>query len=186
VVETGTLIARRNVGNSQHHQYPIFSDFDHAGSFTFRKAIRHSSPTILSGNLPADCTRSSRESFCSWRKRKLGRKSHAERHLEWDTFVSHFFEDTFSLKMNNKPHDLSQAVSYHTGQFPPGQLDYQALLEPLLNATDALARYDQILKGMHNSEIILAPFTSSPSVRISFPEESKNYSTSSPQVNLPS
>lgn len=30
-------------------------------------------------------------------------------------------------------------------------------MEPLLKATEALARYDQMLKGMHNSEILLAP-----------------------------
>lgn len=59
--------------------------------------------------------------------------------------------------MNDKQLDLSQAVSYHSGQFPPTQLDYTALMEPLLKATDALARYDQMLKGMHNSEIFLAP-----------------------------
>lgn len=59
--------------------------------------------------------------------------------------------------MNQKELDLNHAVSYHIGQFPPPGLDYQALIEPLLKATDALARYDQMLKGMHNSEILLAP-----------------------------
>jgi Fic family protein len=59
--------------------------------------------------------------------------------------------------MENKFLNLSEAVSYHAGQFPPGQLDYASLLNPLLDAADALARYDQVLKGMHNSEILLAP-----------------------------
>ncbi len=59
--------------------------------------------------------------------------------------------------MENKQPDLSQAVGYHTGGFPPDPLDYRAMIEPLLKATDALARYDQMLKGMHNSEILLAP-----------------------------
>ncbi|MFT6179990.1 MAG: hypothetical protein ACJAQT_003515 [Akkermansiaceae bacterium] len=59
--------------------------------------------------------------------------------------------------MSSKELDLKGAVSYHSGQFPPDQLDYSALMEPLLKATDSLARYDQMLKGMHNSEILLAP-----------------------------
>jgi len=51
----------------------------------------------------------------------------------------------------------SKAVQYHTGEFPPSRLDYAAFLPDLLEATDALARYDQMLQGMHNSEILLAP-----------------------------
>jgi len=53
--------------------------------------------------------------------------------------------------------DLSQAVQYHSGEFPPRSLDYSVFLPDLLEATDALARYDQMLQGMHNSEILLAP-----------------------------
>lgn len=59
--------------------------------------------------------------------------------------------------MKLKELDLSDAVLYHTGRFPPSDLNYGAFMEPLLRATDALARYDQMLKGMHNSEILLAP-----------------------------
>ncbi len=55
------------------------------------------------------------------------------------------------------PIDLSQAVHYHYNQFPPTQLNYQLYIEQLLRATDAIARYDQMLKNMHNSEILLAP-----------------------------
>ena len=53
--------------------------------------------------------------------------------------------------------DLSQAVSYHYGKFPPSQLDYEKFVPELLAATDAVARYDQMLKSMHNSEVLLAP-----------------------------
>lgn len=53
--------------------------------------------------------------------------------------------------------DVSQAVDYHYGVFPPRTFDTARVLEPLLGATDALARYDQMLKGMHNSKILLAP-----------------------------
>lgn len=53
--------------------------------------------------------------------------------------------------------DLSQAVHYHLGRFPPSSLDYARLMPGLLAATDALARYDQMLRTLHNSEIFLAP-----------------------------
>lgn len=53
--------------------------------------------------------------------------------------------------------DTSQAVHYHLGQFPPGPLDLVRLMPGLLAAASALARYDQMLRGMHNSELFLAP-----------------------------
>lgn len=53
--------------------------------------------------------------------------------------------------------DLSQAIHYHDNQFPPQQLNYPLYIEQLIRATDAIARYDQMLKNMHNSEILLAP-----------------------------
>lgn len=42
--------------------------------------------------------------------------------------------------------DFSQAVDYHYDRFPPKTLDYNRLMASLLSATDALARYDQMLK----------------------------------------
>ena len=53
--------------------------------------------------------------------------------------------------------NFDDAVQYHYNQFPPQSLDYALLMPSLLKATDALARYDQMLKNMHNSEILLAP-----------------------------
>lgn len=53
--------------------------------------------------------------------------------------------------------DLSEAIHYHYDQFPPKNLDFSVFLHQLLRATDAIARYDQMLKNMHNSEILLAP-----------------------------
>jgi len=53
--------------------------------------------------------------------------------------------------------NTSQAVNYHYGAFPPDKLELNRVLEALLQATDALARYDQMLKNMHNSDILLAP-----------------------------
>lgn len=53
--------------------------------------------------------------------------------------------------------DFSEAVDYHYDQFPPQVIDAGRLIMPLASASAALARYDQMLKGMHNSEILLAP-----------------------------
>lgn len=53
--------------------------------------------------------------------------------------------------------DLSEAVTYHYNEFPPVSLNYPIFLEAFGQATDALARYDQMLKTMHNTEIFLAP-----------------------------
>ncbi|WP_312917727.1 Fic/DOC family N-terminal domain-containing protein [Stenotrophomonas sp.] len=53
--------------------------------------------------------------------------------------------------------DLSQAVPYHLDKFPPRNLDLGYLMTPLVKATAALARYDQMMRGLHNSELFLAP-----------------------------
>jgi Fic family protein len=53
--------------------------------------------------------------------------------------------------------DFANSVHYHYEQFPPKNLNYVKIVNSLLKATDALARYDQMLKNMHNSEILLAP-----------------------------
>ena len=89
--------------------------------------------------------------------------------------------------------DLSQAVAYHTGGFPPSQLDYGAMIDPLLKATDALARYDQMLKGMHNSEILLAPLRNQEAVissrmegTISTMDEILQYQAEYPEDETPS
>lgn len=53
--------------------------------------------------------------------------------------------------------DLGNAVDYHYDRFPPTDIDYSRLARPLSAASAALARYDQMLSTMHNSEILLAP-----------------------------
>lgn len=53
--------------------------------------------------------------------------------------------------------NFEKAVDYHYDRFPPQQLDYGKFINELIKATDAIARYDQMLKNMHNSEILLAP-----------------------------
>lgn len=60
--------------------------------------------------------------------------------------------------------DLTEAVNYHYGKFPPTNIDLSAVIRPLAAAASALARYDQMLKGMHNSEILLAPLRSQEAV----------------------
>jgi hypothetical protein len=53
--------------------------------------------------------------------------------------------------------NLSSAVKYHYDCFPPQELDYGKLIHSLVAATEAISRYDQMLRAMHNSEILLAP-----------------------------
>lgn len=60
--------------------------------------------------------------------------------------------------------DLSESVDYHYDQFPPATLDYEQLSGPLTKAASSLARYDQMLRGMHNSTILLAPLRSQEAV----------------------
>lgn len=62
--------------------------------------------------------------------------------------------------MQHQALDLSQAVSYHYDKFPPGKIDLEKIMPALLAATDALARYDELLKFLRNSEILLAPLRS--------------------------
>lgn len=56
--------------------------------------------------------------------------------------------------------DLSHAVFYHDDKFPPQNIELTQFFNEILAATSALARYDQMLKTLHNSEILLAPLRS--------------------------
>lgn len=53
--------------------------------------------------------------------------------------------------------NFDKAVNYHYDRFPPKHLNYTKFINELIKATDAIARYDQMLKNIHNSEILLAP-----------------------------
>lgn len=59
--------------------------------------------------------------------------------------------------------NLENAVGYHYDKFPP-IIDYQKIVPSLIAASSALARYDQMLKNLHNSEILLAPLRSQEAV----------------------
>lgn len=54
-------------------------------------------------------------------------------------------------------YNIEDAVNYHYGKFPPIKIDYSIFINELLKATSALARFDQMLKTLHNNEILLAP-----------------------------
>ncbi|MGL4634352.1 MAG: Fic family protein [Beijerinckiaceae bacterium] len=60
--------------------------------------------------------------------------------------------------------DISGAVSYHYSQFPPQNVDYAKLTKALSRAAAALARYNQMLKSMHNGAILLGPLRSQEAV----------------------
>ena len=53
--------------------------------------------------------------------------------------------------------DTSTAVTYHYGAFPPPHINLDRIISRLLRATQALARYDQVLRSLHNTEFFLAP-----------------------------
>ena len=53
--------------------------------------------------------------------------------------------------------DSTQAVPYHYGAFPPRELLYGEILAPLAEAAGAIARYEQMLKGIHNARLFLTP-----------------------------
>ena len=78
-------------------------------------------------------------------------------HFAASTLSSNHVDDRIGEVMAIKPYDLTDAVSYHHGAFPPASLDYEVLLGPLEEAAASLARYDAKMSGMVNSELFLAP-----------------------------
>ena len=59
--------------------------------------------------------------------------------------------------MSLRESDSPQGVPYHYGAFPPNGLDYSSLVAPLAEAAASIARYEQMLKGLHNSRLFLTP-----------------------------
>jgi Fic family protein len=68
-----------------------------------------------------------------------------------------FMTSKTEILIHNTRYDSSSAVGYHYGGFPPQILDQTELLIPLADALTALTRYDTMLRGMVNSELLLAP-----------------------------
>ena len=53
--------------------------------------------------------------------------------------------------------DSSQVITYHYGAFPPSELNYSNIASPLAEAAAAIARYEQMLKGIFNARLFLTP-----------------------------
>ncbi|MDE0611479.1 MAG: Fic family protein [Gammaproteobacteria bacterium] len=51
----------------------------------------------------------------------------------------------------------SLGISYHYGKFPPSGLDYARLVGPIAEAAAMIARYEQMLTGIHNTRLFLTP-----------------------------
>ncbi|MEE8658867.1 Adenosine monophosphate-protein transferase SoFic [Acetobacteraceae bacterium EV16G] len=59
--------------------------------------------------------------------------------------------------MSDKASNLSDAVTYHYGRFPPDSLDWEKLFRPMEEASRTLARYDAKMTGMVNAALLVAP-----------------------------
>lgn len=55
-------------------------------------------------------------------------------------------------------------VQYHTGRFPPHQIDWRRLVPLIGPANAAIARYDGLLAAVPNASILLAPLTTQEAV----------------------
>lgn len=55
-------------------------------------------------------------------------------------------------------------VAYHAGKFPPSDLDWPKLLPLIGPANAAIARYEGVLAGVPNPNVLLAPLTSQEAV----------------------
>jgi cell filamentation protein, protein adenylyltransferase len=62
-----------------------------------------------------------------------------------------------TLTINNTTYDCSKAVSYHYGGFPPPNISLDKVFEPFAEALQQLTRYDERLRHIPNSELLLAP-----------------------------
>ncbi len=56
------------------------------------------------------------------------------------------------------------AVAYHQGRFPPEALDWPQLLPLIGPAKAAVARYEGVLHGIPNPNVLLSPLTSQEAV----------------------
>ena len=65
--------------------------------------------------------------------------------------------DKVQIIINNTRYDATEAVAYHMGAFPPGDLDLARLIGPQTDAAMALVRYDAELRQLPRSEVLLAP-----------------------------
>lgn len=71
--------------------------------------------------------------------------------------TSGFMATGQTIVINNTTYDSSGAVSYHYGGFPPPSIDLEPIFGPLTEALQQLTRYDERLRHIPNSELLLAP-----------------------------
>ncbi len=69
--------------------------------------------------------------------------------------IPHTLKDKAVL--SQRDFDSSRNIGYHYGAFPPKDLDYSGIVTPLTEAAAAVARYEQMLKGIHNTRLFLTP-----------------------------
>src|SRR5215468_219214 len=59
---------------------------------------------------------------------------------------------------------MSAPVHYHTGHFPPRELDWAVLIPLIGPANAAVARYDGTLSAIPNAAVLLSPLTTQEAV----------------------
>ena len=59
---------------------------------------------------------------------------------------------------------MPKPVKYHTGKFPPKNLDLERLLPLVGDAREAVGRYDGLLYAIPNSDVMLSPLTTQEAV----------------------
>ena len=59
---------------------------------------------------------------------------------------------------------MAKPVRYHLGKFPPKQIDWERLIPLIGPANAALARYDGLLSGIPNADVLLSPLTTQEAV----------------------
>ncbi|MAW60660.1 MAG: cell filamentation protein Fic [Planctomycetes bacterium] len=59
---------------------------------------------------------------------------------------------------------MSGPVLYHAGDFPPRSIDWERLLPLIGPATEAVARYDGLLRGLPNAAVLLTPLSTQEAV----------------------
>ncbi len=59
---------------------------------------------------------------------------------------------------------MAKPIRYHTGKFPPKQLDWDRLIPMIGPASAALARYDGLLSAIPNANVLLSPMTTQEAV----------------------
>ncbi len=59
---------------------------------------------------------------------------------------------------------MAKTVSYHLGKFPPKNIQWEKLIPLIGPANAALARFDGILSGIPNPQVLLAPLSTQEAV----------------------